>query len=48
MDDNEKIEADSNAESFFEKDWNGPEQNEVPTRTEPDLPVPAGPRSGNR
>ena len=48
LDDNEKIEADSNAESFFEKDLNGPEQNEVPKWTEPDLPVPAGTRSGNR
>ena len=30
MDDNEKIEADSDAESFVEEDWNDPEQDEVP------------------
>ena len=44
----EKIEADSEAESFVEEDWNDPEQGEVPNWTEPDLPIPAGTRSGNR
>ena len=48
MDDNEKIEADSDAESFAEEDWNDPEQNEVPKWTEPDSPIIAGTRSGNR
>ena len=48
LDDNEKIEADSEAESFVEEDWNDPEQNEVPKWTELDLPIPAGTRSGNR
>ena len=48
MDDNEKIEADSDAESFAEEEWNYPEQNEVPKWTEPDLPITAGTRSGNR
>ena len=47
MDDNEKIEADSEAESFVEEDWNDPEQGEVPKWTEPDLSIPAGTRSGN-
>ena len=46
LDDNEKIEADS--ESFVEEDWNDPEQDEVPKWTEPDLPITAGTRSGNR
>ena len=48
LDDNEKIEADSEAESFVEEDWNDPEQDEVPKWTEPDLPITAGTRSGNR
>ena len=48
LDDNEEIEADSEAESFVEEDWNDSEQNEVPTWTEPDLPITAGTRSGNR
>ena len=48
MDDNEKIEAESEAESFVEEDWNDPEQDEVPKWTEPDLPITAGTRSGNR
>ena len=48
LDDNEKIEADSEAESFVEEDWNNPEQDEVPKWTKPELPIPAGPRSGNR
>ena len=30
MDDNEKIDADSDAGSFAEEDWNDPDQNEVP------------------
>ena len=48
MDDNEKIEAGSDAESFEEKDRNDPEQDEVPKWSEPDLPIKAGTRSGNR
>ena len=48
LDDNEKIEADSEGESFLEEDWNDPEQGEVPKWTEPDLSIPAGTRSGNR
>ena len=48
LDDNEKIEVDSEAESFVEEDWNDPEQGEVPKWTEPDLSIPAGTRSGNR
>ena len=48
MEDNEKIEADSDAESFAEEDWNDPEQNEVPKCTEPDLPITSVTRSGNR
>ena len=48
LDDNEKIEADSEAEFFVEEDWNDPEQDEVPKWTELDLPIPAGTRSGNR
>ena len=43
LDDNEKIEADSEAESFVEEDWNDPEQGEVPKWTEPGLS-----RGGNR
>ena len=48
LDDNEKIETDSEAESFVEEDWNDPEQDEVPKWTEPNLPITAGTRSGNR
>ena len=48
LDDNEKIDADSEAESFLEEDWNDPEQGEVPRWAEPDLSIPAGTRSGNR
>ena len=48
LDDNEKIEADSEAGSFVEEDWNDPEQGEVPKWTEPDLSIQAGTRSGNR
>ena len=48
LDDNEEIEADSAAESFVEEDWNDPEQGGVPKWTEPDLPIPAGTRSGHR
>ena len=42
MDGKEKI------ESFVEEDCNDPEQNEVLKWTEPDLPITAGTRSGNR
>ena len=48
MDDKEKIDADSDAGSFAEEDWNDPEQNEVPKWTEPDLSNTAGTRTGNR
>ena len=48
LDDNEKIEVDSEAGSFVEEDWNDPELSEVPKWTEPDLPIPLGTRSGNR
>ena len=48
IDDNEKIDADSDAESFAEEDWNDPEQNEVPKWTEPDMPNTAGTRNGKR
>ena len=48
LDDNEKIEADSEAESFLEEDGNDPKQDEGPNWTEPDLPITAGTRSGNR
>ena len=48
MDDNEKIDADSDAGSFAEEDWNDPEQNEMPMWIEPDLPKTAGTRNGNR
>ena len=48
MDDNEKIDEDSNTGSFAEEDWNDPEQNEVPKWTEPDLPKTVGIRNGNR
>ena len=48
LDDNEKIEADSEAESFVEEDWYDPEQGEVPKWPEPDLSISAGTRSGNR
>ena len=48
MDNNEKIEADSEAESFVEEDSNDLEQDEVPKWTELDLPTTAETRSGNR
>ena len=48
MDDNEKIEAYSEAESFVEEDWNDPEQGEVPKWAKPDLSIPAGTKGGNR
>ena len=48
MDDDEKIEAGSDAESFAEEHWNDPEQEELPKWTKPDLPITAGARSGNR
>ena len=47
MENNEKIEADSDAESFVEEDSNDPEQNEVPKGTEPDSPITAEKRCGN-
>ena len=48
MDDNEKIEAGSDAEFFAKEDWNDLEQDEVPKWTEPDLPITAATMSGNR
>ena len=48
MDDNEKIDADSDARSFAEEDWNDPEQSEVPKWTKPDFPRTAETRTGNR
>ena len=48
MDDNENIDADSDAESFAEEDWNDPEQNKVPKWTEQDLPRSVGTRSVSR
>ena len=48
LDDNEKIEVNSEAGSFVEEDWNEREQNEVPKRMEPDRPIPPGTRTGNR
>ena len=48
MDDNEKIDADSDAGSFAEDDWNDPEQSEVAKWTEPDLPRLTETRTGNR
>ena len=48
MDDNKKIEAGSDAEFFAEEDWNDLEQDEVPKWTEPDLPITAATRRGNR
>ena len=48
LDDNEKIEADSEAWSFVEEDCNDPEQDEVTKWTEPDLPITARTRSDNR
>ena len=48
MDDNEKIDADSDAGSFAEEDWNDSEQSEVPKWTEPDLPRTSETRTDNR
>ena len=48
MDDNEKIELDSDEGSFAEEDWNDPEQNEVPKWTKPDQPMTTGTRKGDR
>ena len=48
LDNNEKIEVESEAGSFVEEYWNDPEQNEVPKWMEPDRPIPPGTRTGNR
>ena len=48
MDDNEKIEADSDGGSFAEEDWNDPEQNKVPMWTEPDMPMTTKTRKEGR
>ena len=47
MDDNEKIEVDSDERSFAEENWNDPEQNEVPKWTHPDLQMTKETRRGN-
>ena len=47
MDNNEKIEVDSDKESFAEENWNDPEQNEVPKWTKPDQPMTTGTRKGD-
>ena len=48
MDDNEKIEVDSDEGSFAEEDWKDPEQNEVPKWIKPDQPMTTGTRKGDR
>ena len=48
MDDNEKIEVDSDEGSFAEEDWIDPEQNEVPKWMEPDLQMMKKTRKGGR
>ena len=48
MDDNEKIEMDSDKGSFTEEGWNNPEHNKVPKSTESDLPMTTGTRKGDR
>ena len=44
LDDNEKIEVDSDKRSFAEEDWNDPQQNEVPKWTKTDLSMTTGTR----
>ena len=46
MDDNKKIEVDSEGGSFAEEDWDDRGRNEVPKLTEPDLPMTTGTRKG--
>ena len=48
MNDNEKIEEDSDKGSFAEADWIDPEQKEVPKWTEPDLQMTKETRKGGR
>ena len=48
MDDNEKLEADSDGGAFAEEDWNDPEQDEVPKWTEPDISMTTETRKGGR
>ena len=48
LNDNEKIEADSEAGSFVQEDLKDPEQSEVPKWMEPDGQIPSGTSSGNR
>ena len=45
MDDNEKIEVDSDEGSIAEEVWNDQEHNKVPKWTEPDLPMTTGARN---
>ena len=47
MNDNENIDADSDAGYFAEENLNDPEQNEVPKGTDPELPKTAGTRNAN-
>ena len=47
MDENEKIEVNSDGGSFAEEHWNGSEQNDVPNWTDPDLPMTTGTRKGD-
>ena len=48
MDDNEKIEADSDVGSFAQEDWIDPEQDEVPKWTKSDMPMSTETRKGGR
>ena len=48
MDDNEKIEVDSDEGSFAEENRSDPEQNEVPKCTEPDIQMTKETRRGAR
>ena len=48
MDDNEKIEVDSDGGSFAKENWNDPEQDELPKWTEPDMPMTTETRKDGR
>ena len=47
LDDNEKIEVNSDKGFFAEEDWNDPKQNKVPKWTEPHLPMTIGTGKGD-
>ena len=47
MNDNEKIEVDSDEGSFAEEDWNDPEQNELAKWTESEQPMTTETRKGD-